>query len=156
MKLGIIDYESQTYSDKNETNIHLGECEKKIREYYHIPDNETLLIFKVEEYEEGLNIPIVQYKIFRGKGRENLDLNICNGYKIDIIIPVSINEDELYKYNLSSDYYNNICFTYTSKNGTDIPLKDRQNEFVKNNLTLCEGNCVLDDYDKRTKKAICK
>ena len=156
MKLGIIDYESQTYSNKNETNIHLGECEKKLREYYHIPDNETLLIFKVEEYEEGLNMPIVQYKIFKGKGRENLDLNICNGYKIDIIIPVSINEDELYKYNLTSDYYNSICFTYTSKNGTDIPLKDRQNEFVNNNLTLCEENCDLDDYDKRTKKAVCK
>ena len=156
MRLQIIDYESQVMSNKNETNIHLGECEKKLREYYHIPDNETLLIFKVEEFEEGLNMPIIQYKIFKEKGRDNLDLNICNGYKIDIIIPVSINEDELYKYNSTSDYYNSICFAYTSENGTDIPLEDRQNEFVKNNMTLCEENCDLDDYDPITKKAKCK
>jgi len=127
MRLQIINYDSQIISNKNETNIHLGECEKKLREYYHIPDNETLLIFKIEEFEEGLNMPLVQYKIFKGKGREILDLNICNGYKIDIIVPVSINEDELYKYNSTSDYYNSICFTYTSENGTDIPLEDRQN-----------------------------
>ena len=156
MRLEIINYEAQIISNKNETNIHLGECEKKLREYYHIPDNETLLIFKIEEFEEGLNMPLVQYKIFKGKGREILDLNICNGYKIDIIVPVSINEDELYKYNSTSDYYNSICFTYTSENGTDIPLEDRQNEFVKNNMTLCEKNCDLDEYDKRTKKAVCK
>ena len=156
MKLQLINYESQIISNKNETNIHLGECENKIREYYHIPDNETLLIFKIEQFEEGLKMPIVQYKIYKGKGRENLDLNICNGYKIDIIVPVSIDEDELYKYNLTSDYYNSICFAYTSENGTDIPLKDRQSEFVKNNMTLCEENCVFYDYDRIAKKAKCK
>ena len=155
MRLEIIDYDAQTISNKNETNIHLGECEKKLREYYHIPDNETLLIFKIEEFVEGLKMPIIQYKIFRDKGRDNLDLNICNGYKIDIIVPVSINEDELYKYNLTSDYYNSICFAYTSENGTDIPLKDRQNDFIKNNMTLCEKNCELTEYDQRLKKAIC-
>ena len=156
MRLEIINYDSQTINDKNETNIRLGVCEKKLREYYHIPDNETLLIFKIEEYEVGLKMPIIQYKIFKEKGRENLDLNICNGYKIDIIVPVSINEDELYKYNITSDYYNSICFAYTSENGTDIPLKDRQDDFVKNNMTLCEENCDLSEYDKKIKKAVCK
>ena len=113
-------------------------------------------IFKVETFEEGLKIPIVQYKLYSGKNRENLDLSICEGIKIDLLIPVSINEDELYKYYLKSEYYNSICFPYTSENGTDIPLKDRQKEFIDNNMTICEENCDFDEYNKRTKKAACK
>ena len=66
------------------SNIHLGECEKKLRDYYHIPEEENLVIFKVEVFEEGIKMPIVQYKIFKGKGRENLDLRICDEIKIDI------------------------------------------------------------------------
>ena len=156
IRFQLVNYENQKVSNNNMTNIHLGGCEKKLRDYYHIPKEENLVIFKVEVFEEGIKMPIVQYKIYKGKGRENLDLRICDEIKIDILVPVSINEDELYKYNLTGDYYNNICFTYTSENGTDIPLKDRQNLFIKNNLSVCEENCNFEEYDKRTKKAVCK
>ena len=155
MRFQLINYENQIVSNDNITNIYLGDCEKKLREYYHIPDDESLVIFKVEIFEEGIKMPIVNYKIYKGKGRENLDLSICEGIKIDILVPVSIDEDELYKYNITGDYYNNICFTFTSENGTDIPLKDRQKEFIKNNLTVCEENCIFEDYDRRMKKAVC-
>ena len=53
----------------------------------------------------------------------------------------------LEKYNSSSDYYTDICSTTTSESGTDITLNDRKNDFIDNNLTLCEEDCDLEDYD---------
>ena len=75
--------------------------------------------------------------------------------KVDISIPVNINENNLDKYNKSSDYYNNICSKTTSDNGIDIPLSDRKNNFVENNLTLCEEDCGLVNFNTTTKKAKC-
>ena len=71
-----------------------------------------------------------------------LDLSICKDTKIEISIAVKIN-DKIDKYNLSSNYYNDICSKTTSESGTDISLKDRRNEFVDNNMSLCEENCEL-------------
>ena len=64
-------------------------------------------------------------------------------------------EEDIDKYNSSSDYYNDICSTTTSKSGTDISLKDRRKEYIDNNMTLCEENCKLIDYDYETEKAKC-
>ena len=78
----------------------------------------------------------------------------CNGQKVDITIPISI-KDDIDKYNTSSDYYNNKCSKATSKKGTDINLNDRKNEFIDNNMTLCEEDCSLVDYNKTTEKVKC-
>ncbi len=59
------------------------------------------------------------------------------------------------KYNSSSDYYNDICYTDTSENGTDISLADRKKNFVNNNLTVCEEDCDFISYDYEMEKAVC-
>ena len=120
-------------NEKNNTNnnlstILLGECEIKLREYYNMSDNEPLFIFKIENYEEGLLIPIIEYEVYNLNEKGKLDLDICKDIKIDILLPVSINEDNLFKHNSSHDYYNDICYPYTTENGTDIILEDRRNE----------------------------
>ena len=58
-------------------------------------------------------------------------------------------------HNPKSGYYNDICYIVTSDCGTDISLKDRRNEFVNNNLTLCEENCDLIGYDYEKEKVKC-
>ena len=75
--------------------------------------------------------------------------------KIDIIIPVNIDEDNMFKYNSSHEYYNDICYPYTTENKTDIILKDRRDEYINNNMSLCENNCKYTKYDYNTKKVIC-
>ena len=42
------------------------------------------------------------------------------------------------------------------KYNTDIILKDRRNEFIDNNLSLCENNCNYKGYDNNTKKVLCE
>ena len=140
----------------NVSTIKLGECEKELKEYYKMGDNGSLLIFKVDYYDESSTTPIVEYEIYDFENKRKLNLSICQNIPIEIDIPASIDEDNIFKYNLSSEYYNDRCYPYTTEQGTDIILSDRKNEYYQNNMTLCEENCDYNGYDNETKRAICK
>ena len=141
----------------NMTEINLGSCENKLKEAYNMSYNDSLYILILEISQEGMKIPKIEYGIYHLMDEDNLiqlDLTTCKDTKIEISIPVSI-EGNLDKYNSSSGYYNDLCYSAKSDCGTDICLNDRRNEFVENNLTLCEENCDLIDYDYIDKKAKC-
>ena len=140
----------------NISSILLGDCEDKLKETYHIPKSESLIIFKIDIKEQGLKIPIIEYEIYNPINLEKLELDCCKDIKIGISIPVDIDEDSLFKYNSSDEYYNDICHSYTTENGTDIVIKDRQNEFKDNNMSLCESDCEYTNYNQSTKKALCE
>ena len=103
-----------------------------------------------------MKIPKTEYEIYYpfNNNLTKLDLIYCKDTKIEISISVKIN-DSIDKYNSSSNYYNDICYKTTSESGTDISLKDRRNEFVDNNMSLCEENCELIDYNYTNHKAKC-
>ena len=75
--------------------------------------------------------------------------------KINITIPVFIDENNIFKYNSSNEYYNDICYSYESNN-IDIILKDRRDEYINNNMSLCENNCKYTNYDYKAKKVLCE
>ena len=105
-----------------------------------------------------MKVTKIEYEVYyhlKGDNLEKLELTVCDDTKIELSIPVSIDEKDLEKHDASSSYYNDICYTSTSENGTDISLADRKNEFVNNNLTLCEEDCEFKGYDSNTKKASC-
>ena len=85
-------------------------------------DNETLIILKIDYNKTGLLIPIIGYEIYHPRNKSKLDLSYCQKSSINYSIPVSIDEDNLFKYNPNSEYYNDECSTYTTENGTDILL----------------------------------
>jgi len=152
---------TSTYNQNNNeyiniSTINLEECETKLRIYYNIENDIVLIILKVDIFEEGLLIPIIEYKVYNYKTKQNLNLNICKDTKVNINIPVNIDENNLFKYNSSHEYYNDICYPYTTDNKTDIILKDRRDEYKKNNLSLCEANCKYSKYDYNTKKVECE
>ena len=114
---------------------------------------------KINIEEKGMKIPIVEYEVYHqlnvnDSKHEKLDLSECKDTNIDISIPVKLDK-ELYKHNASDEYYNNKCLGTTSDSGTDISLKDRQNEFIEQNLTLCEDNCILINYNYTNNRAKC-
>ena len=115
-----------------------------------------MIIFKLEIFEEGLLIPIIEYEIYNFEKNIKLDLNICNNTNINIFIPINIEEKDLFKYDPNSDYYNDKCFPYKSIYKTDIIINDRRNEFIKNNMSLCEINCQYNGYNISNKKVNCK
>ena len=105
-----------------------------------------------------MNIPKVEYEVYYPLyyDEELIKLNLeqCKGMKVDISIPAYIN-DSIDIHNKSSDYYNNICSKTTSDSGTDISLLDRKKNFIDKNLTLCEEDCELINYNYTIKKAKC-
>ena len=143
--------------NKNKTSIDFSKCEEKLKQTNNIPFDAALYMIKYEMKEEGMKIPKIEYEIYY-KSSENktikLDLTICKDIKVDISIPISIN-DNLDKYNSSSDYYNDLCSKATSEFETDISLEDRRNEFIEKNMTLCEEDCNFVDYDYKNEIAKC-
>ena len=141
----------------NKTNIDLCDCEYILKDKYNISYNKSLYILKLDIEREGFQFPIIEYEVYYPLfGTSNIKLNLtsCIDYKINLSIPALLS-DNIDKNNARSGYYNDICYTYTSKYGTDISLSDRKNEFIKNNLSLCEENCNFIDYDYLLEKAIC-
>ena len=113
----------------NISNINLKDCENKLKNYYRIEQNKSLIIFKIDNFIDELKIPIVEYEIFHPDTREVLNLSICKS-SIEISYPVSINEDEIFKYDPNSKYYRDKCFPYSTENGTDITLNDRKKSVI--------------------------
>ena len=115
-----------------------------------------MLIFKIDIQKEGSLVPIVEYELYEIKNKSKLNLDICNDITIEILLPVLHVEDDLFKHNSSSKYYTDICYTYTTENGTDIILNDRKNEFINNNLSLCDLDCDYKGYNIEIKMSVCE
>ena len=141
----------------NVTTINLGNCEDKLKDAYNISYNESLYIKKIDVIEEGMMIPKIEYDVYYKLNQTNLvklDLSYCSDSKIDILIPITIT-DNIDKYNANSGFYNDICYPSTSNDGTDVILKDRKSEFINNNLTICQDNCILSEYDSNINSVKC-
>ena len=144
----------------NTSVVDLGECETKIRKVYNISKNDSIYILKIDIYTPGFLTPNVEYELYYPSKSKNLtliDLTICKNIPIDVYIPFNISKNEVDIFNPDSDFYNDVCYTYTSENGTDKPLDDRRDDYIKNNFSLCEEDCHLEDFDdiKKTAKCSC-
>ena len=141
---------------RNVSLISLGKCEDVLRDHYNINENIPLIIFKSDIYKEGLQAPLVKYEVYNSENKELLNINLCNETTINILLPAKLEEKNIFKYNLSDEYYNDECYVYTSDNGTDITLVDRKNEYINNNMSLCENECEYKGYNISTEKAECE
>ena len=154
-------YQITTTDNQNNTQyediskIQLGECEDILKSIYKIDDNLPLIIFKVDHFVPGIEIPVIGYDIFHPTNKSKLDLKYCKDSIVNFQIPVSLEENNLFKYDPNSEYYTDECSSYTTEDGTDILLNDRHDEYNNNNYSLCEQNCSFVEYEKDTKKAIC-
>ena len=142
--------ESTIYS-----SIDLGPCEDKLRRTYNISEDEDLIILKIEHYLPNLKVPIIEFKLFNQNGTINFNLSYCENNYILYTIPVDINEEEEYKYNPNSNYYNDECNIDINNENIDMTLYDKRMLFNKNNMSLCEINCIYKGYDYEKKKAKC-
>ena len=140
----------------NLSNIYLGECENILKKNYNISENDSLLILKVEYHLEELLIPIIEYIVFHPYTKKELNLSYCDNTDIKFSIPANINEETPFIYDPNSAFYNDICFTYTTKDKTDMIINDRVNQFNEEKLALCEKNCTQKDYDSNNKKVLCQ
>ena len=81
-----------------------------------------------------MKIPKVEYEVYYNLYDQQLvklNLSGCENIKIDILLPMKVDYEDIDKLNTSSGYFNDICYTSTSDSGTDISLSDRKNDFIK-------------------------
>ena len=95
------------------------------------------------------------YEIYHPSNKSKLDLKYCEDILIKLNIPVNIDEENVFKYDPNNEYYTDNCFPYTTINGTDIILNDRQKEFEENNFSLCENNCKYTGLSSDNKQSSC-
>ena len=138
----------------NNSIIDIGNCSYLLKVENQINDIEELVLAKIETKFEGINIPIIEYEVYNKEGIK-LNLDICKDINISYFIPIEINENEIFKYDPQSNFYNNRCNKYTTENDTDITIYDRKNEFNNKNLSLCERNCTFRKYDTNNSKVQC-
>ena len=139
----------------NISSVNLLQCENKLKDYYNISNNSSLLIFKIDYIIPDLLIPIVEYQIFHPETKKVLDLNICNDINIAVSYPILQDiENNIFIHDPNDKFYNDKCFPY-SENGTDIILNDRKQKYNNDYLGICENNCEFIGYNKENKKSQC-
>ena len=168
VQLSSIDFQEDNINDENSTNVFLGKCKDVLKEKYNLKDNEILLMLKLDLFKPNSSTPLVEYEIYNYNNSEKLNLEYCNDLKIDVYVPVQLDNRTIFLYNnLNSSGYNlfdsedsfytDICSLYTTINGTDITLTDRQKDFYNQSLLLCqEDGCTYDYYDSTIKKVKCE
>ena len=105
-----------------------------------------------------MKIPKFEYEVYYPLYNSTLvllNLSVCSNTKIDISYPMKLDEEKIDKYDLNSDYYNDICYATTTEAGTDIILSDRRDDFLAYNLTICEEECNLISYNDTLEKTTC-
>ena len=138
------------------TKINFLEIESEFKKIYNLDNNSQLVIFLTETQKEGIKIPIIEYNIYDLNSKQKLNLSNASHLEFEVQIPINLNENEEYLYNLDSDYYTNPCVRAVSKNGYNMIINDRLDEFIKNNYSLCEKNCKYIIYNSNSKINICK
>ena len=159
-------YNNQT-NNESLSYVDIGICEDIIRSTFEIPPEESLIILKTDIKNEELSGTYVQYEIYNPLNLDKINLEICEDIPVNIMSQYNLTKEAIllydnlkeYGYNLfdSNDtFYMDICSKYTSLYGTDILLSDRKQLLLdKNNISLCQENCVFISFDSLTNMTKC-
>jgi len=143
---------------KNKTHIDSFQCESDLKNYYNLSNESIITFFQMEitnENEKSL-INQVEYQVYDEK-KNKLNLSKCNNTNIKIIYGINQNsnldmsvlnsfkDSEVNVFNISDDFFNDICYPY-SENGNDLILEDRIKDIYQD-FTLCEEGCYFDKID---------
>ena len=158
-------------NDNNENNrkiskIDLGYCENILKEYYHIDNNESLIIIKYEKITNISKEKVLQYEVYEPYNKTKLNLSLCDNTTISIYVPIVLS-DELQKvynqliekgydiFDINGAFYQDICVPFTTPYGTDVLLSDRISYYYHNNEIICQSNCKPANYSMESQYLKC-
>ena len=159
-------YNNQTNND-NLSYVDIGICEELIKTKYDIPKEESLIILKIDIISQELSSIYVQYEIYHPYTLQKINLSICENISATINVKTSLTDKDIDLYNSLKEYgynyfdsndnfYNDICSLYTSKDGTDVLLSDRQKLLNdQKNVSFCQQNCYFISYNSTINMANC-
>ena len=148
--------------------VDFGECYEIIKKLSNIDEDEELIVSKVELKENHTSV----YSFYHPYTLEKLDTTPCHNKSIIVQENVTqklIDEIEDSKetlildlisqginvFNISDEFYTDLCYHYNSKLKKDVPIKARLTAFFPN-ITLCEKGCENVGLDIENMKAKCE
>jgi len=160
--------EQKNSNNPNISSIDLGVCEQLLKTQEGLSDEDNLIVFKIDIKNEDLSSTYVQYELYNPKTLKRISIGVCTDISISVKVPVNLDESSksLYDslsqlgynlFDLNDSFYNDICSTYTTENGTDLTLADRKNLIYDSNgnVSMCQDGCSYQYYNLTTKKAKC-
>ena len=120
---------------------------------------------KIEQNTIDSSVNQVEFFLYTNTGIQ-LDTSYCKDVKINIKKPiVNINFDietanylndlGINAFDPTDSFFNDICYSFTNENGTDVILKDRKMDYFQNE-TFCEDNCNNFTIDYETMYINCE
>ena len=161
--------EMKSVENGNDISMDMTECENILKDVYHIDKELSLLIIKFLKNDGNGESQTFQYEIFHPITYEKLNLSYCDNTTIDVYVPFELSEEQEEIYNdivdqgynpldINDKFYREICTPYTSENGTDVLLDDRE-EFIYTSLvnaTICPRGCDYSEYYANKKYIKCE
>ena len=139
------------------SKIFFGEIYENILNNYNF---NSFPILSIIDYFDFMNNPTTRYVFYEPIKGEKLDITRYKNSSIIINKNISyllkekrfiwLLEQNIDIFNLTSQFYSNICLDYKSNNGRDITLKDRILNFFPN-ISFCNDECTIKNlnYDKQ-------
>ena len=110
--------------------IDFSECEKILKEHYHIAEEDSLIFIKQEKITDKESDKNIQYECYEPYNFTKLNLSLCSRVSINIYVPLSLSEEtkkmaeEMDKlgyniFNLNDRFYKDMC---TRRNLKLVPI----------------------------------
>ena len=153
----------------NIPKVNFGNCYNKVKDEYKI--NEDLIIVVADKLNK-IN-PSTSYSFFHPKTGEKLPseeickdetiiveenlLSFLNENDTNYELMLHLTKQNINIFNISDEFYTDICYDYESPVKKDIPLRDRITTFYPN-VTLCDEGCKNSciNLEDMTAKCDCK
>ena len=150
--------------------VDFGSCYTKVQKNISDTTNDKIVIVLIERFNAQKKSTI-SYAFYHPATGEKIDAEtICkeevvvikenvisqlNSTGLDLPSILSLTDQNINVFNLSDEFYTDICYCFESPNGKDIPLKDRIKNFYPN-ITLCEDGCFSKGVNLDTMESICE
>ena len=154
----------------NMPKIDFGDCYTKVRDILYLSEDDAIIIALIEKFGNQRKSSTTYFFYHPITGEKIDAATICadtqieikesvlsqlNNTNINLEAALFMTQQNIDIFNLSHEFYTDICFHYKSPNGKDIPLKDRIKTFFPN-ISLCNEGCETRGVNLTTMESICE
>ena len=150
--------------------IDFGDCYNKIQNNLSPPSNNSIIVALIEKFNINKK-STVSYNFYHPDTGDLIDADsVCkddeiiikenvisqlNESNVNLKSVLFLTEQNVDIFDLSSAFYNDICYHFESPNGRDIPVKERIHIYYPN-ITLCDAGCSNQGVNLTTMESKCE
>ena len=150
--------------------VDFGDCYTKIKNNLEPPTIDNIIIAFIEK-SNGQKKSTTSYLFYHPETGTKIDADsICkdeevivktsvlselNNSDVDLNSALFLAKQNINIFNISDEFYTDICYHFKSPNGKDVPLADRIKAYFPN-ITLCDSQCTCKGVNLTTMESICE